>query len=80
MNATEFVFAVIAVSTMTAVIYAWYAWIYSLDDGYQASREKKRKTSRTRAQDAARTRVQPRAEEEESYERSPGQIAATHVK
>ena len=43
MNATEFVFAVIAVSSMTAVIYAWYAWIYSLDDAYQATRSKKQK-------------------------------------
>ena len=43
MNATEFVFAVIAVSSMTAVIYAWYAWIYSLDDGYQESIGKKKK-------------------------------------
>ena len=80
MNAVEFVFAVIAVSSMTAVIYAWYSWIYSLDDGYQASIKQKRKTSRPRAQDTARTRVQPRAEEEESYELPPGQIAATHVK
>ncbi len=45
MNATEFVFALFAVSSVTAIIYAWYAWIYSLDDGYQASRPKKRKRS-----------------------------------
>ena len=43
MNATEFVFAVIAVSSMTAIIYAWYAWIYSLDDGYQESIARKKK-------------------------------------
>ena len=45
MKAPEFVFAVIAVSSMTGVIYAWYAWIYSLDDGYQESIARKKKTA-----------------------------------
>ena len=43
MNATEFFFAVVAVFGATSLIYAWYAWIYGLDDGYQESIARKRK-------------------------------------
>ena len=48
MNLTEFVFAVIAVSSATAIIYGWYAWVYSLDDGYQESRKRKAQRVRVR--------------------------------
>ena len=34
MNAVEFIFAVIAVSSATAVIYAWNRFVYGLDDKY----------------------------------------------
>ena len=43
MNATEFVFAFLAVSGATALIYAWYSWIYGLDDAYQESVARKKR-------------------------------------
>ena len=43
MNATEFFFALVAVFGATGFIYAWYSWIYGLDDGYQESIARKRK-------------------------------------
>lgn len=43
MNAVEFIFAAIAVFGATGIIFAWYSWIYGLDDAYQASIENKRK-------------------------------------
>ena len=52
MNLTEFVFAVIAVSSATAIIYGWYAWVYSLDDGYQETR-KRNKAQQVQAKSAA---------------------------
>ena len=45
MNAVEFFFAFVAVFSATGFIYAWYAWIYSLDDGYQESIARKKKTA-----------------------------------
>ena len=47
MNATEFFFALFAVFGATGIIYSWYAWIYGLDDAYQASRPKKKKAKRS---------------------------------
>ena len=53
MNATEFFFAVAAVFGATGMIFAWYSWIYGLDDGYQESLAKRRKGKPTlREQDA----------------------------
>ena len=43
MNAVEFIFAVTAVFGATGIIFAWYSWIYGLDDAYQESIENKRK-------------------------------------
>ena len=34
MNAVEFFFAVLAVSTATGLIYGWNVFVYSLDDEY----------------------------------------------
>ena len=34
MNAVEFFFAVVAVSSATGIIYAWNRFVYSLDDKY----------------------------------------------
>tara|TARA_A100001388_G_scaffold98477_1_gene71844 strand:+ start:371 stop:559 length:189 start_codon:yes stop_codon:yes gene_type:complete len=47
MNATEFFFALFAVFGATGIIYSWYAWIYGLDDAYQASISKKKKAKRS---------------------------------
>ena len=57
MNATEFFFAVAAVFGATSLIYAWYAWIYGLDDGYQESiaRKRKRKLVKMAKQEAEQT-------------------------
>ena len=49
MNAVEFFFAFTAVFSATAVIYAWYSWIYSLDDGYQSTKLEKQKLTRMQA-------------------------------
>jgi hypothetical protein len=42
MNATEFFFAATAVFSATGIIFAWYSWIYGLDDGYQESLRKRK--------------------------------------
>ena len=49
MNAVEFFFAFVAVFSATGFIYAWYAWIYSLDDGYQSTRERKQKLAHAKS-------------------------------
>ena len=42
MNAAEFFFALFAVFGASGLIFAWYSWIYSLDDAYQESIANKR--------------------------------------
>ena len=46
MNAAEFFFALFAVFGASGLIFAWYSWIYSLDDAYQESVAKKRAKKR----------------------------------
>ena len=46
MNATEFFFALFAVFGASGIIYAWYSWIYSLDDIHQTFLRKKNKAIR----------------------------------
>ena len=53
MNATEFFFAVTAVFGATGLIYAWYSWIYGLDDGYQESIARKKKSAPLPNEDSA---------------------------
>lgn len=60
-NAAEFFFAVVAVFGATGIIYAWYSWIYGLDDGYQESIRK-----RTKKRRAVKKVVSPQAEKKQN--------------
>ena len=48
MNATEFFFAAVAVFGATSIIYGWYSWIYGLDDSYQESIGKRKRSKKQR--------------------------------